>query len=658
MRKFNQFIELTKNDPDMGLQLYCWYIASQKTTINGIEKFIKDPAIQNSIIESLLKYDSIFDKNTLTKLFNNPVIINNFFDIKDQFDLADYLKTVYPNYFYHNNILKTLIEKNLSGKNIYCLFDSKLFSFALFGNDYDLNIEITEKNDISDYLVFLNKMKVFNHNIDIRIGDPIALPSFSNGLELQKFDNSLVFLFSKFKFDYDFESDPFGRFEYSHMTKRYYVHILEHLLAQTKGNLVAFLPSNFFSDETKPVKEFKKSLLSKRLIDKIYFLEKNVFKQTNEHLSMIVLNKEKKSDIIKVFDYRKSSDTESNQPKSERVEIKYNKKLRLNEYTESLFDLTPKKIDVIKIYEKQLFDFTKLTSDINNASNKSNTITKADVKKIRQPKVEYFYDDDRKIDSLYFHESQESDFISHASQILNRLSELNKLPTLDNSKVINSISHENMIESLKMFYPEDLWITDEKDEEIPRYRILEINNQSIDDGFIYQIHEKDIFADMTKLIPVRPFDLLINAKGNISKAAIVPPAKYILNSDTFEIEIKGEEYSFNSDLFYTLCPIFTSQNILILRFQNKLDAILAWLWINGFLLDRKELVINQRGFLGLINMLVSIKNGVTADLPKSLDILETVTNYQFYNYYNIVLTARLEINSRFIEIAKIGFKSS
>jgi len=571
MKKIVKKLKQFSNNLDLYFTIYCWdKLSIQNKEVPTIRQWLDSEVLLNDVLEKLLKFQGIFEKSYIEILLENKDILSLYEQEKDCLNLFDVLAEIEPKRFYLSSSFIKLIKNNITGNSVYAPFDDNFLTLQIIESG-QVNFELIEEDKICCYFSFLKNIGVFNFNL--KISNPIINPSFTQNSNLVKFDTSLLFLFSKYKFNYNFETDIFNRFDHSMNTKRYYIHILEHLLAQTNEKIVALLPLNFFTDETAAVSTFKKMLIDNNWLDKIYFLHKNVIKQTNEHLSLLVIDKHKSDTFLEIYDL-------GFQEKKAKEMLHYNKIKRLYEYTDKILSLKPKTFDLKEL--KNTFDFTKMIkSEIlrqSQSTEKWEELENKAVKIIRQPRIIYFGDvrEEDRLESLIF---------NTYNLIIKANEKINYLFTIEDENNEKDKEHQILLATLWDFVKkEKLWdkirnlIPLENDEiiGITTYKYYEINSSCIEEGFIFKIDEKMLEAEKFNLRKVKEYDVLLNTKGDINKVAIVPPAKYIIDTEYFDLKLNNQTYKVPVKHIYDFIPICTSQNIIILRFEEPFDAILVW----------------------------------------------------------------------------------
>lgn len=182
------------------------------------------------------------------------------------------------------------------GDEVYCPFEGSL-ALAVKADYVASNVSV-EIRQHSPFPYLLNIL--FDRNIIIQSSNPISGPWFIENRQLKLFDVVLSNPPIGVRYQRDFDFDIYNRFP----EKTMYGEVLQirHILAQTKRRAVVIVPDGVLFRTAAGERQFKSDLVESGLLRAVVKLPSNILTYSGISLSLIVLDKETKSDSILFID--------------------------------------------------------------------------------------------------------------------------------------------------------------------------------------------------------------------------------------------------------------------------------------------------------------------------------------------------------------------
>jgi type I restriction enzyme M protein len=175
---------------------------------------------------------------------------------------------------------------------VYCPFSGSL-RLAEWSNQVSRKVyfEGKERTQLPHLLNIL-----LNVSLNIRLGDPIVQPSWTEGRNLRLFDVSLASPPFGAKYHQNTVFDSYNRF--SERTANGEVLHVRHVLAQTRRRAVILVPNSLLFRTATVERQFKVNLVNSGMLKAVIGLPRGLLLSTNIACSLLVLDKEEPSDKL------------------------------------------------------------------------------------------------------------------------------------------------------------------------------------------------------------------------------------------------------------------------------------------------------------------------------------------------------------------------
>lgn len=214
--------------------------------------------------------------------------------------------------------------------------DSKNSVYCPFETDYKLSQKASEfttavyaETPLESALPFLINI-LLDRSISVKFSDPITNPSWLREEKLKQFDVSIANVISSHRHEQKEIFDVYSRFP----EKCFYSEVLNirHMLSQTASRVIVCTLNGVLFRTSSGEKRFKSDLLENSLIESIIALPSSLLSNTSLPCSVVVLNKENRSDSLLFVDasseyfFEKESRTKNRLTKLQEIVDSVNKK--------------------------------------------------------------------------------------------------------------------------------------------------------------------------------------------------------------------------------------------------------------------------------------------------------------------------------------------
>jgi len=239
---------------------------------------------------------SLKDTVNLIQAASESKVINYAESIETIIDLASRSEGSYS--FIPNEVadLMTKLAQPLKSETVYCPFAAP-YKLALYAKRYTKNIFIEVKKE-SPLPYLMNILD--DGELKVKFSDPIKQPSWIENGKLKSFDISLANLPFGVRYKREVISDLFDRFP----EKTFYgeVLLIRHILAHTSKRAVVIVPENILYRTSAGERDFKADIIKKGILEAVIALPPSLLTTTSLKFSLMVFNKEIKSDKIFFID--------------------------------------------------------------------------------------------------------------------------------------------------------------------------------------------------------------------------------------------------------------------------------------------------------------------------------------------------------------------
>ena len=286
-----------------------------------VEKFyeiLEEIQLELPFIKTFLTSDISLVQNQLSSLNDSDLIqlCNLIYPIRSLPNVSIGFKLIYE--YFNKNSKKNnelYIDSSIAKLTAKLISEDSKTLYIPFNNSFELlhymerKKVYAESNNSSLIPELLNILD--NQNIVYKKSEPLTNPSFINQNAphlLEQFDSSVLFLPFGRKNEnstIDLDSDRFNRFN-NHKSVVLDVTSAEHTLAQTKSQSIIYMPVGF-TYRSGSEEKFRETLIKNNSLEAVIQLAPNLNSNTSIETTLIVINKEKKSDKVLFINLKDSS---------------------------------------------------------------------------------------------------------------------------------------------------------------------------------------------------------------------------------------------------------------------------------------------------------------------------------------------------------------